>query len=496
MAPAPNFKDPRMTLLLAPAHLMALAAFQLSALLLFLAPRFAAAPLLLFVATCLAAPLLPRFSFYLPILSRGRKGVPGVALTFDDGPDPEITPRVLDLLDRHGLKATFFVMGRKAEAHPRLIQDILARGHAVGNHSQNHLPFLMLKGRRAIAREVAAAQEVLRAAGVVPLAFRPPVGITNPVLWRVLVDQGMFCVNFSRRAADLGNRRVAGLARRILAGARARDIILLHDTAPHRGTADALLAEFEALVQGLELKSLPVLPLATLLGKAVMEPAAAAGERHAARVFYDGLASHYDQEQFCSGVSRSRRTELALFRARLPELGLAREGSAARVLEIGAGTGIFTLELARHCREVVAADISPGMLAILQDKARAAGIGNITPVLGDVESLDLPGPFAAVCAFSALEYMTDLPGLVGRLAPRLEPGATVYFITARRSLFRLFTQMGNAMRQGIWLKARTRREFHALLAQHGFERIEISAHLLKSWVSGGMLLEVVARKKS
>jgi len=232
-----------MLLPLAPAHLAALTAFQLSALLLFVDPRLAAAPLLLFVATCLAAPLLPWFSFYLPIVSRGRKGAPGVALTFDDGPDPQVTPLVLDLLDRHRAKATFFVIGAKAAEHPGLLRDILARGHTLGNHSQSHLPFLMLKGRKAIAREVAAAQAVLRQTGMVPLAFRPPVGITNPALWRVLLDQGMFCVNFSCRGWDAGNRRVAGLARRLLGKVRPRDIILLHDTLPHQGTAAGLLAE-------------------------------------------------------------------------------------------------------------------------------------------------------------------------------------------------------------------------------------------------------------
>jgi len=471
---------------------MALAAFQLAAVLLLLDPRLAAAPLLLFVAACMAAPLFPRLSFYLPIVSRGRKGAAGVALTFDDGPDPLVTPRVLDLLDRHGVKAAFFVIGAKAARHPGLIRDILARGHAVGNHSQTHPPFLMLQGKRAIAREVGEAQAALRSCGAVPLAFRPPVGITNPDLWPVLLAQGMFCVNFSCRAPDLGNRRVPGLARRILGKARARDIILLHDTAPHRVPVDALLAEFDALIQGLGGKGLAIQPLAALLGREVMAEADRPGGAHPARLFYDGLAEGYDQEQFGSGVARSRRAEQALCAARLPAL-LAGSG---RVLEIGAGTGIFTLDLARHCREVVAVDISPRMLAILERKAEAAGIGNIRPVLGDVETLELEGRFDAVCAFSALEYLADLPGLLRRLAPQLEPGATVYFITARRSLFRLFTQLGNAMRQGIWLRARSRRAMAAMLTETGFEPIEIGAHLMKSWMCGGMLLEVVARKRA
>jgi hypothetical protein len=71
----------------------------------------------------------------------------------------------------------------------------------------------------------------------------------------------------------------------------------------------------------------------------------------------------------------------------------------------------------------------------------------------------------------------------------------LYFITARRSLFRLFSQFGNAVRQGLWLKAHSRREIEAILSASGFEEIRIGSHLFKSWVSGGILLEVVARKR-
>jgi peptidoglycan/xylan/chitin deacetylase (PgdA/CDA1 family) len=189
-----------------------------------------------------------------------------VALTFDDGPDPQVTPRVLDLLDRYQARATFFVIGAKAARHPELVRELAARGHTLGNHSQTHPPFLMLQGKRAIAREVALAQAAIRAAGAEPLAFRPPVGITSPDLWRVLAGQGLACVNFSCRARDLGNRRVPGLAGRMLATVRAGDILLLHDTRPHRVSEDALLVEFERLLQGLADRQLPVRPLAELLG--------------------------------------------------------------------------------------------------------------------------------------------------------------------------------------------------------------------------------------
>ncbi len=99
-----------------------------------------------------------------------------------------------------------------------------------------------------------------------------------------------------------------------------------------------------------------------------------------------------------------------------------------------------------------------------------------------------------VCAFSALAYLSDLPAFFRKLAPHVQPGGTLYFLTARSSLFRFFTQIGNAMRQGLWLKAHSRREIAAMLTAAGFEIVAIDSHLLKCIISGGMLLEVVARK--
>ena len=476
---------------LAPFHFVALGALQLSLLFWFINPWFALVPLALFPVVSFLAALIPGFSYYLPVISRGRKGQEGVALTFDDGPDPLVTPALLDLLDRWEIKATFFVTGERTERYPDLVRSILARGHTIGNHSYSHSPALMLLGKQRLKREVESAQTLLKQFGIVPLAFRPPVGVTSGHLWRVLLEAGMFCVNFSCRAGDMGNRRIKHLALRILGKVRPRDIILLHDVAPPKGDVDHLLAEFEAILDGLRQRGLAVRPLAQLIGKEIMHGASVAGV-NAAELFYDGLAATYDQEQFCSNVSISRRTELGLFTARIPDLF---EG-AGRVLEIGAGTGIFTTTLARHCREVEALDISSNMLALLEEKCRAEGILNVRARVGDVERMELKGPYDVVCAFSALEYLKDLPALLQRLAPHVPPGGSLYFITARKSLFRLFTQIGNAMRQGLWLKARSRREFETMLTKAGFEPVSITAHLLKCVLSRGMLLEVVARRRS
>jgi cyclopropane fatty-acyl-phospholipid synthase-like methyltransferase len=143
---------------------------------------------------------------------------------------------------------------------------------------------------------------------------------------------------------------------------------------------------------------------------------------------------------------------------------------------------------------VVAVDISENMLKLLKKKADEGSFKNIRILKGNVETMALDGLFSVACAFSALEYLVDLPAFFTRLACHIEPGGRVYFITARSSLFRFFTQIGNAMRQGLWLKAHSRREIEAMLTAAGFERIAISSHLLKSFLSGGMLLEVVAHK--
>lgn len=207
-------------------------------------------------------------------------------------------------------------------------------------------------------------------------------------------------------------------------------------------------------------------------------------------LFYDDLAPTYDHEQFQTAVSLSKRKECELFSARVPELF----AGAGRVLEVGAGTGIFTIPIARHCREVTAVDISRNMLGVLERKAADEGITNIRTILCDVEKSGIEGTFSVICAFSSLEYMSDLPRLVRKLVGRLDPGGVLYFITARRSFLRFFIQMGNAVRQKIWLKAYGSREMRKMLRSAGCDHIEINTHLFTVLNYGGMLLEVAARR--
>ncbi len=246
------------------------AAFLLAVPLGFVAPSLAALPLLLFLLACLAAPFCPQCSFFLPVISSGRPESDAVALTFDDGPSPSSTPLLLELLKKHRLPATFFVIGDKAAAYPELIDLILAHGHTIGNHSCRHDNFLMCRSIRALEKDIRATQDILAQAGIKPLLFRPPIGITNPRLKPVLAGLGLQTVTFSCRIFDRGNRDVANLAARVLGKLQPGDILLLHDNPPPTSEKVAgWHTELDRLFSSLQ-ELHQVVPLAELIDQPVM----------------------------------------------------------------------------------------------------------------------------------------------------------------------------------------------------------------------------------
>jgi peptidoglycan/xylan/chitin deacetylase (PgdA/CDA1 family) len=228
-------------------------------------------PLAGFFLLCLAAPFFPRFGFYLPVIYRGTSGKNAVAITFDDGPDPLITPLLLKLLLKLQIKATFFVVGEKVAAHPELFKEIVRQGHLIGNHSYRHSYRTLFKTSPSIVTDIKATQNVLNDFGIRPLAFRPPAGITSPSLRSALLKTGMYLVNFSCRPLDGGNRWISNLAKRILKRLRPDDIVLLHDIRPpDESLIPVWINEIENLLTGIESSGLMVLPLSELIGKPVM----------------------------------------------------------------------------------------------------------------------------------------------------------------------------------------------------------------------------------
>jgi peptidoglycan/xylan/chitin deacetylase (PgdA/CDA1 family) len=152
------------------------------------------------------------------------------ALTLDDGPDPEVTPRVLDLLDAHRAKATFFCIAQRAQAQPALLRDIVARGHDVQNHSHAHRHDFSLSGPGSLRREIERAQDVLAGlSGQRPHCFRAPAGLRNPFLDPVLHQLGLHLVSWTRRGFDTVTSDASLVLARLTRHMAAGDIVLLHD---------------------------------------------------------------------------------------------------------------------------------------------------------------------------------------------------------------------------------------------------------------------------
>lgn len=153
-----------------------------------------------------------------------------IALTIDDGPDPVVTPQVLDMLDRYAAKASFFCIGEKAARYPDLCREIVQRGHAVENHSQHHRHHFALMGRTGLMRELQAAQDTFTAiTGQRPLFFRAPAGLRNPFLDPVLASLGLRLASWSARGFDTRTGCAERVKNRLLHGLRAGAILLLHD---------------------------------------------------------------------------------------------------------------------------------------------------------------------------------------------------------------------------------------------------------------------------
>lgn len=184
-----------------------------------------------------------------------------VALTFDDGPDPLVTPQVLDLLDQYGAKASFFCIGNKVIAHPELTREIIRRGHSVENHTNSHPHAFALFGPSALQHEIDSAQTAIYAAtGVAPVFFRAPMGFRNPFLAPVVERAGLRYTNWTRRGYDTVAKSAEPVLQRLQRGLAAGDILLLHDgrsIQPHSASPVILevLPRLLNQLQALNLKS-------------------------------------------------------------------------------------------------------------------------------------------------------------------------------------------------------------------------------------------------
>jgi peptidoglycan/xylan/chitin deacetylase (PgdA/CDA1 family) len=201
-----------------------------------------------------AATLWPRSTWFGPNLSRlpeaaTRRGE--VVISIDDGPDPEVTPRVLDLLDTAGVRATFFCIAERVAEQPALAREIVARGHDIQNHTASHRHTFSLLGPRGYAAELARAQRLVETVtGQPPRCFRAPAGFRNPFLAPVLARLGLTQVSWTRRGFDTRETDADRVLRRLTRGLSAGDILLLHDGHAARDAAGepVLLAVLPPLI--------------------------------------------------------------------------------------------------------------------------------------------------------------------------------------------------------------------------------------------------------
>lgn len=153
-----------------------------------------------------------------------------VALTLDDGPNPDVTPQVLDILDAFNAKASFFCLGYAVEAHPQLAREIIERGHSIENHSYGHKHHFSLMGMGSLRRDIEKAQQVIaKVTGYQPIYFRAPVGLRSPLLDPVLQSLNLKLVSWTRRGFDTITSNPTTVLARLERNLSAGDILLLHD---------------------------------------------------------------------------------------------------------------------------------------------------------------------------------------------------------------------------------------------------------------------------
>ncbi|BBM85165.1 polysaccharide deacetylase family protein [Candidatus Uabimicrobium amorphum] len=187
-----------------------------------------------------------------------RKRIPGkIVLTIDDGPHPNLTPDLLQLLGKYHFQATFFVIGRDASEYPHLIKEICDRGHTIAHHSYRHVPWLNFMLRRGWEQEFTKTHRACEPY-IKKKWFRPPYALMSPHLAKVLQSGGYELILFDIRALDFGNRRTENLAKRLLKTVDKGGVVLFHGKMPENYTEFSkkqLLEELDIFFNALQNKS-------------------------------------------------------------------------------------------------------------------------------------------------------------------------------------------------------------------------------------------------
>ncbi len=207
--------------------------------------------------------MFPQLSLFGPFICRGPSAQKRVALTFDDGPDAQSTPALLDWLREEKIPAAFFAVGARVAAHPELAARIVREGHLLENHSFSHSYATNFFGVARLREEMRRTQNAVQeATGRAPELFRPPMGLSNPRTFRAAKLEGLRVIGWSARGLDTQCRDPEVVVRRILRRVRPGGIILLHDG---NIPAARVLATVKLLLAGLRERGYEVVRVDELL---------------------------------------------------------------------------------------------------------------------------------------------------------------------------------------------------------------------------------------
>ncbi len=221
--------------------------------------------LLVYISLTVAGSATLSWNYHLPALCRGRTKRKEVALTFDDGPDETVTPRVLEVLSQFDTPAAFFCIGEKAERSPHLVRRIHEEGHVVGNHSWKHSFWFDLLSARKMTEELERTNEaIFSVIGRRPRFFRPPYGVTNPMLRKAVRYLGCIVVGWNVRSMDTA-RHERSVLKRVMKRIRPGSIVLLHDT------DEKVVGILQRILEQLREEGYTVIPLDRLIDRSAYE---------------------------------------------------------------------------------------------------------------------------------------------------------------------------------------------------------------------------------
>lgn len=191
-----------------------------------------------------------RSSFFVRAFTRNKYEQNKIALTFDDGPDKNLTGDILDLLGRFGFRATFFVVAERAKADPDIVKRCVSLGHTIACHDLSHGLSSNFRFSSSMVADIGVSQRIIhKIIGAKPLLYRPPVGLANPHLRTALAVLSMKCIGWSRTSRDAGNRRLKNIKKISSLAVRGGDVVLLHDCLPKPEYKGVLLRQLEGLFE-------------------------------------------------------------------------------------------------------------------------------------------------------------------------------------------------------------------------------------------------------